>query len=168
VSLMLACAQLGVTVCSVGLGVVAEPAIAHLLQEPMLAVGLPMTAVHAISLVLALAIVVYLHVVIGEMVPKNLAVAGPMRAALWFAPALVWLSPALADHPCPELDRQCGAAGGGDPTQGRSHLSVHRRGGLGDRGTLPCRGFAAGRTRPAHRGDRVLRIHRRHGDPLRR
>src|SRR5699024_3917093 len=41
VSLMLACAQLGVTVCSVGLGVVAEPAIAHLLQEPMLAVGLP-------------------------------------------------------------------------------------------------------------------------------
>jgi len=96
VSLMLACAQLGVTVCSVGLGVVAEPAIAHLLQEPMLAVGLPMTAVHAISLVLALAIVVYLHVVIGEMVPKNLAVAGPMRAALWFAPALVWLSRLLS------------------------------------------------------------------------
>lgn len=96
VSLMLACAQLGVTVCSVGLGVVAEPAIAHLLQGPMLAIGLPMTVVHVVSLVVALAIVVYLHVVIGEMVPKNLAVAGPVRAAMWFGPALVWLSRLLS------------------------------------------------------------------------
>lgn len=96
VSLMLACAQLGVTVCSVGLGVVAEPAIAGLLQTPMLALGLPMAVVHAIALVVALAIVVYLHVVIGEMVPKNLAVAGPTRAALWFGPPLVWLSRMLS------------------------------------------------------------------------
>ena len=44
---------------------------------------------------LALAVVVYLHVVIGEMVPKNLAIAGPDRAALVLAPPLVALSRAL-------------------------------------------------------------------------
>ncbi|WP_147917916.1 hemolysin family protein [Ruania zhangjianzhongii] len=96
VSLMLACAQLGVTVCSVGLGAVAEPAIAHLLEGPLTAVGLPAGASHAVALVIALAIVVYLHVVIGEMVPKNLAVAAPGRAALWFGPPLVWISRVLS------------------------------------------------------------------------
>jgi CBS domain containing-hemolysin-like protein len=92
VSLMLACAQLGITVASVSLGVVAEPALAHLLEGPFDAVGLPASAVHPVAVVVALAIVVYLHVVLGEMVPKNLAVAGPERAALWFAPPLVWLA----------------------------------------------------------------------------
>ncbi|MEL7976983.1 hemolysin family protein [Isoptericola sp. F-RaC21] len=91
VSLMLACAQLGVTVCSTGLGIVAEPALAHLLEVPFEALGVPAALLHPVSLVLALAIVVYLHVVLGEMVPKNLAVAGPETAALWFAPPLVLL-----------------------------------------------------------------------------
>lgn len=89
VSLMLACAQLGVTVCSTGLGIVAEPALAHLLEPPFAALGLPEQLVHPVALVIALAVVVYLHVVLGEMVPKNLAVAGPEAAALWFAPPLV-------------------------------------------------------------------------------
>ena len=51
--------------------------------------GLPAGAAHAVALVIALAIVVYLHVVLGEMVPKNLAVSGPDRAVLWFGPPLV-------------------------------------------------------------------------------
>jgi CBS domain containing-hemolysin-like protein len=92
VSLMLACAQLGITVASVSLGVVAEPALAHLLEGPLTAVGLPEGAVHPIAVAIALAIVVYLHVVLGEMVPKNLAVSGPDRAAMWFAPPLVWVA----------------------------------------------------------------------------
>ena len=92
VSLMLACAQLGITVCSTSLGVVAEPAIAHAIEGPLTAVGLPEAAVHPVAFVIALAVVVYLHVVLGEMVPKNLAVAGPDRAALWFAPPLVWIA----------------------------------------------------------------------------
>jgi len=96
VSLMLACAQLGVTICSVGLGAVAEPAIAHLLHVPLGALGLPAAVSHAVALVIALAIVVYLHVVIGEMVPKNLAVAAPGRAAVWFGPPLVWVSRAVS------------------------------------------------------------------------
>lgn len=95
VSLMLACAQLGITVASVSLGVVAEPALAHALEGPLAAVGLPAGAVHAVAVAIALAVVVYLHVVLGEMVPKNLAVSGPDRAALWFAPPLVWVARAV-------------------------------------------------------------------------
>ncbi|GAB3678105.1 hemolysin family protein [Angustibacter aerolatus] len=95
VSTMLACAQLGVTICSVGLGAVAEPALAHLLERPFAAVGVPEGFVHPVAFALALAIVVYLHVVLGEMVPKNLAIAGPDRAALLLAPPLVWLSRVL-------------------------------------------------------------------------
>ncbi|WP_372593556.1 hemolysin family protein [Actinotalea sp.] len=92
VSLMLACAQLGITICSTSLGVVAEPAIAHGLEVPLHALGLPEAATHPIAFVVALGIVVYLHVVLGEMVPKNLAVSGPDKAVLWFGPPLVWIA----------------------------------------------------------------------------
>ncbi|GAA4721196.1 hemolysin family protein [Isoptericola chiayiensis] len=92
VSLMLACAQLGITVCSTGLGIIAEPALAHLLEGPFEAIGIPEQLVHPVALVIALGIVVYLHVVLGEMVPKNLAVTGPEAAALWFAPPLVFIA----------------------------------------------------------------------------
>ncbi len=96
VSLMLACAQLGITICSTGLGAVAEPALAGLVEAPLLALGLPVEASHVVGFTLALLIVVYLHVVLGEMVPKNLAVAGPERAALLFAPPLVWIGRAVS------------------------------------------------------------------------
>lgn len=91
VSLMLACAQLGVTVCSTSLGLVAEPAIAHLIEAPLHALGVGSEWTHPIAFVVALLVVVYLHVVLGEMVPKNLAVSGPDRAVLVFGPPLVWL-----------------------------------------------------------------------------
>jgi CBS domain containing-hemolysin-like protein len=89
VSLMLACAQLGVTVCSIGLGVIAEPALAHVIEGPLNAIGVSSALVHPMAFVVALVIVVYLHVVLGEMVPKNLSVAGPDKAVLWFGPPLV-------------------------------------------------------------------------------
>jgi len=92
VSLMLACCQLGITVSSLGLGAVAEPALAHLLEVPFEAVGLPEELVHPVAFVIALAVVVYLHVVIGEMVPKNIAIAVPERSALLLAPPLVWVA----------------------------------------------------------------------------
>ncbi|MBW3604969.1 MAG: hemolysin family protein [Actinobacteria bacterium] len=88
VSLMLAGAQLGITVCSLGLGAVGEPAIAHLLERPFEAVGMPESLLHPIAFVLALGIVVYLHMVLGEMVPKNLALAAPERTALLLGPLL--------------------------------------------------------------------------------
>ena len=90
VSLVMAAAQFGITVCSLGLGAVAEPALAHLLEPLAENLGIPHGAVHPIAFTIALAIVVYLHVVLGEMVPKNLALAGPERAALVFgAPMMV-------------------------------------------------------------------------------
>jgi len=92
VSLMLATAQLGITVCSTGLGAVAEPALAGLVEAPLVSLGLPAQTSHIVGFVAALAIVIYLHVVLGEMVPKNLAVARPEKAALLFGPPLVWIA----------------------------------------------------------------------------
>ncbi|SHN46998.1 hemolysin family protein [Cryptosporangium aurantiacum] len=89
VSLMMAGAQLGITVCSLALGAVGEPAIAHLIERPFSALGMPDDLLHPVAFAIALFLVVSLHVVIGEMVPKNIALAGPDRAALLLAPPLV-------------------------------------------------------------------------------
>ncbi|MEB3371571.1 hemolysin family protein [Saccharopolyspora mangrovi] len=88
-SLMLASAQLGITLCSLGLGRLGEPAVAHQLEIPFSALGIPEPVLHAVAFTIALAIVVVLHVLVGEMVPKNLAIAEPERLALWLVPALV-------------------------------------------------------------------------------
>ncbi|GAT10630.1 CBS domain-containing protein [Mycolicibacterium novocastrense] len=91
-SLMLAGAQLGITICSILLGRVGEPAVAHLLEKPFDAVGVPDAVLHSVSFVVALAIVVVLHVLLGEMVPKNIAIAGPESAAMLLIPTyLVWI-----------------------------------------------------------------------------
>ena len=89
VSLMMAGAQLGITICSLGLGAVGEPALAHLIEPLFERAGVPEALLHPVAFVLALIIVVALHVVLGEMVPKNIAIAGPERSALVLAPALV-------------------------------------------------------------------------------
>jgi CBS domain containing-hemolysin-like protein len=83
-SFMLAGAQLGITMTSLGLGAVAEPAVARLLEGPMHSI-VPESAVHAVSLTIALTIVVFFHMVIGEMAPKNIAIAEPEKTALWLA-----------------------------------------------------------------------------------
>ncbi|GIJ80034.1 Hemolysin, contains CBS domains [Micromonospora phaseoli] len=88
VSLMMAGAQLGITVCSLGLGAIGEPAVAHLLEKPFAAVGVPDALLHPIAFTIALAFVVFLHMVLGEMVPKNIALAGPERSALVLGPVL--------------------------------------------------------------------------------
>ena len=88
VSLMMAGAQLGITVCTVLLGAVAEPAVAHLFEPLFEMLHVPEVAIHPISFVIAMAIVVTLHVVVGEMVPKNIALAAPERAAMILGPML--------------------------------------------------------------------------------
>ncbi|MFI6376754.1 hemolysin family protein [Streptomyces sp. NPDC050546] len=95
VSALMAAAQLGITLCTLVLGVVAEPAIAHLLEPVFHAVGLPEGAGHAVSFVIALSLATYLHMLLGEMVPKNIALAEPVRSALALGPPLVALSRAL-------------------------------------------------------------------------
>ncbi|MFJ5550742.1 hemolysin family protein [Streptomyces sp. NPDC093225] len=86
---MMAAAQFGITVCSLTLGAVAEPTVARLLEPVFHAVRVPEGLIHPLGYAVALAAVVFLHLVIGEMVPKNLAMAAPEKAALWFSPGLV-------------------------------------------------------------------------------
>ena len=85
-SLMLAGAQLGITMASLGLGALAEPAVARLIEAPLDSAGLSPGLVHSLSFAIALTIVVFFHMVIGEMAPKNIAIAEPQRSALWIAP----------------------------------------------------------------------------------
>jgi CBS domain containing-hemolysin-like protein len=89
VPLVLACAQIGVTVCSVSLGVVTEPALAHALEPVVEAAHLPEAATHGLAVAIALLVISGFHVIVGEMVPKNAAVSSPDRAALILGPALV-------------------------------------------------------------------------------
>ncbi len=89
VSIMLAGAQLGVTLCTLIFGAVAEPLIANLLESPIAALNVSPALVHPLSFLLALVLMVYVHVVIGEMVPKNLALANPTRSATLLTPPLV-------------------------------------------------------------------------------
>jgi CBS domain containing-hemolysin-like protein len=91
VSLMLATAQLGITVCSLGIGALGEPAVASALEPVLHALGLPAALLHPLAFAIALAIEVYLHMVGGEMVPKNLSLSDPERAALLLGPPLAGL-----------------------------------------------------------------------------
>jgi CBS domain containing-hemolysin-like protein len=91
-TLMLASSQLGITICSLLILNVSEPAIHHLLAVPLGLTGLAESAVDVIAFIVALVVVSYLHVVFGEMVPKNLAFSVPDRAVLLLATPLVWVS----------------------------------------------------------------------------
>ncbi len=91
-SVMLAGAQLGITICSILLGRVGEPAVAHLLEPPFDFFGVPDAVLHTVSFVIAITIVVVLHILLGEMVPKNIAIAGPESTAMLLVPPyLIWV-----------------------------------------------------------------------------
>jgi CBS domain containing-hemolysin-like protein len=85
-SSMLAGSQLGVTIASLLLGRIGESAVADLLQSAFGLTGAHWALVHSLSFVIALALVVTLHVLLGEMVPKNIALAGPERTAMLLVP----------------------------------------------------------------------------------
>lgn len=85
-NVQLAGAQLGITMASLLLGYVAEPTIAALIVDSIgWFVTLPESVIHTLGFVLALTIVAFLHMVIGEMVPKNVAIADPERTLLALA-----------------------------------------------------------------------------------
>ncbi len=92
VSQVMAGAQLGITICSLGLGAVGEPAVAHVIEPWLHDLGVPDDFLHPIAFAIALMIVVYLHVVLGEMVPKNISFSVPDRAVLILATPLVAIS----------------------------------------------------------------------------
>ncbi|MGH9137937.1 MAG: hemolysin family protein [Acidimicrobiales bacterium] len=85
-NLQLAGAQLGITMSSLALGAAAEPALAHLFDEGIHAVvDVPDGIRHAVAFAVALTFVVLAHMVVGEMVPKNIAIAAPERTILALA-----------------------------------------------------------------------------------
>jgi CBS domain containing-hemolysin-like protein len=83
----IAATQLGITLASIGLGWTGEPALARLLQ-PLFAF-LPETwsevVTHSAATVVAFLLITFMHVVFGELIPKNLALHSPDRTALWLA-----------------------------------------------------------------------------------
>ncbi|WP_221356917.1 hemolysin family protein [Streptomyces beigongshangae] len=85
-SLMLAGAQLGITVCTLGLGSVSKPAVSHELDPLLHRLGLPGGLSYGVSFALAMIVVVFLHMVLGEMAPKSWAIAHPERSAMLLTP----------------------------------------------------------------------------------
>ncbi|MDX1510615.1 MAG: hemolysin family protein [Nitriliruptorales bacterium] len=83
-------AQLGITLASLGLGAVAEPAVTHLLEDWLEAAGLGEGTATVIGFSLGLGIVVFLHMVVGEMAPKNLALARAEQVAVGMARSFHW------------------------------------------------------------------------------
>lgn len=94
-SYVIATAQLGVTACSLGLGAVAEPFALDVLAPATSALGLSEAASHITAYAAALVAVIYLHVVFGEMVPKNLSLAAADRAAIILGPPMMALVRAI-------------------------------------------------------------------------
>jgi CBS domain containing-hemolysin-like protein len=94
-TLMLATSQLGITVCSLLILNVSEPAIHHLLEAPLGLTGLPEAVTGTVAFIITLVLVSFLHVIIGEMVPKNISFSVPDRAVLLLATPLVFLATAL-------------------------------------------------------------------------
>ncbi|HEU4807076.1 MAG TPA: hemolysin family protein [Homoserinimonas sp.] len=88
-TLMLATSQLGITICSLLILNVSEPAIHHLIEVPLELTGWHEDVIGGIAFGVALVVVSFLHVVLGEMVPKNLSFSLPDRMALLLAPPLV-------------------------------------------------------------------------------
>ncbi|MFG2516021.1 hemolysin family protein [Streptomyces sp. NPDC048584] len=85
-SLMLAGAQLGITVCTLGLGSVSKPAISHELDPLLHRLGLPSAVSYGVAFAVAMTVVVFLHMVVGEMAPKSWAIAHPERSAMLLSP----------------------------------------------------------------------------------
>lgn len=80
--------QLGITLASLGLGWLGEPALAVLLEPALRALSLPETAAHPIALTLAFATITLFHIVIGELAPKSIAIQYPDRVVRWAATAM--------------------------------------------------------------------------------
>lgn len=86
-SFMLSGAQLGITVTGLVVGFLAEPSVSALLRPALEGIGLSGAAVSAVSVVLAFVLATVLQMVIGELAPKNLALAVPERLAKSLAPS---------------------------------------------------------------------------------
>lgn len=82
----LSACQLGITLASLGLGWIGEPAFARLLEPLLHSLGLfSSVSIQAISFTIAFLVITFLHIVIGELAPKTLAIRQPQQISLWTA-----------------------------------------------------------------------------------
>jgi len=118
-TLLMAGAQLGITACTLALGAITKPAVHHWLTPVFETWGAPLWVADVAGFVLALIVVTFLHLVVGEMAPKSWAIAHPERSAtilalpmrgfMWaFRPLLRWLN---------ELANRCVRAVGVEPVE---------------------------------------------------
>ncbi|UOD27268.1 HlyC/CorC family transporter [Massilia violaceinigra] len=85
----LSACQLGITLASLGLGWVGEPAFASILEPVFGMIGVESEKIiHTVSFVVAFSVISFLHIVVGELAPKSLAIRNPEVVGLWTAPAL--------------------------------------------------------------------------------
>ena len=84
-TLLLAGSQLGITLCTLALGAIAKPAVHHWLTPLFATWGLPAVAADVVGFVLALLVVTFIHLVVGEMAPKSWAIAHPEKSATMLA-----------------------------------------------------------------------------------
>ncbi len=138
-TLMLAGAQLGITMCSLGLGLVAEPAVAAIFEG---ALGewfsLSDTWTHLIGFTLALSIVVFLHMVVGEMAPKSWAISHPENSAMKLARPfrafvtvfrpVIWLMNSIANVVVKAVGRRAAGRAGDGALAGRPAAAARRIG----------------------------------------
>ncbi len=106
-SLMLAGAQLGITLCTLALGALAKPAVARLMEPLISRLGAPDLVASALSVAFAVALVVFLHMVVGEMAPKSWAISHPESSAVilaipfrifaWSVRPVLWVMNSLAN-----------------------------------------------------------------------
>jgi CBS domain containing-hemolysin-like protein len=81
--------QLGITLASLGLGWLGEPFLAHMIEPAFLLVGINSpTLITTVSFILAFSLITFLHIVLGELAPKSLAIRKPVELALWLSPPL--------------------------------------------------------------------------------
>ncbi len=87
----LSATQLGITLASLGLGWIGKPVFADLLQPVMKAFQIESPQVqHSISFAVGFSIITFLHIVVGELAPKSLAIRRPLETSLWVAMPLNW------------------------------------------------------------------------------
>mgnify|MGYP005761451603 FL=1 len=90
VNAYLSACQLGITLASLALGWLGEPAVSKLFEPLFTALNVPEAATHGISVAIGFIIITALHIVVGELIPKSLAIFSTERYALFTAAPLVW------------------------------------------------------------------------------
>jgi CBS domain containing-hemolysin-like protein len=80
--------QLGITISSLGLGWIGEPAFAHILEPLLVPLGVPEGSIHVIAFAAAFGTITFLHVVFGELAPKSVAIARAEGTSLFVAPLM--------------------------------------------------------------------------------